>query len=82
MEAKITQAEFIDDMKPGEIMPFHKTSKGKDGMGIIYCCPECGEQSAGTERHEYDPETVSLSPSIIHRCGYRGYLTNGVFVKL
>jgi len=51
---------------------------------LIIVCPACGQKTSG--RHLYNPETVSLTPSIVHDkklggCGYHGYLTNGIFTE-
>lgn len=62
---------------------------GEGGLPeLIIVCPNCGQKSSG--RHRYNPDTVSLTPSIVHnvkndegveQCGYHGFLTNGIFTE-
>lgn len=68
-----------DVSRPGEYSVFSRADKSR---GIIYCCPQCGEVSAGTDKHRYNGETESLTPSIVHACGWHGWLRNGKFVKV
>jgi hypothetical protein len=53
----------------------------EDGrLSIALCCPGCGQVfiPAGP-RHQFNPETKSMSPSIVHSigCGFHKTLTNG-----
>jgi hypothetical protein len=58
----------------------------KDHIGLVWCCPRCGQATASARnaKHIYNPETRSLSPSIVHDkklggCGYHAILSDGVF---
>lgn len=58
----------------GKYQPF----KRSDGTyGITYCCPSCGEISAGTDNHIFNWGTHSVTPSIVHKCGFHGWLKDG-----
>lgn len=54
-------------------------------LGLILCCPQCGKaSSSSTGGHKYNPETQTVTPSIIHDkklggCGWHGFLRNGKF---
>jgi len=66
-----------DSMVKGDYMPFERS----DGtVGIIYCCPQCGEVSAGTDNHILNMETESCKHSLVHKCGFHKTLTNGNFI--
>jgi hypothetical protein len=59
-------------------------SRDDDKCGLIIVCPKCGKVTSG--RHIYNPETKSLTPSIVHNkdlggCGWHGWLTNGIFTE-
>ena len=61
----------------------------QDHIGLIWCCPQCGQATATARgsKHIYNPETKSLTPSIVHSiklggCGYHGFLTNGKFTPV
>lgn len=91
----VTVVEDIDapDIAPGSI---EVRGAGTEYGGYGYACPGCGSLSflaIGPENPSprwlvtagdvAKPETVSLSPSILHSverggCGWHGYLTNGV----
>lgn len=47
--------------------------------GLIFRCPKCKEATSGP--HTWDRETLSLTPSIVHPCGYHGWLKNGEFTN-
>ena len=84
MKANLVDIEVLEEMQPGDVMSFNKvlTSGLEIKKGIIYCCPKCGETSAGTENHEFNISTMNVKPSIIHRCGYHGYLKDGIFTNV
>ncbi|MCH8904813.1 MAG: hypothetical protein IIA45_12980 [Bacteroidetes bacterium] len=75
------EAIFIKDgskvKNKGEYSRFDRSDGSK---GLIYCCPQCGEVSGGTDKHKFNDEGDSVTPSIIHKCGWHGYLENNVFV--
>lgn len=54
-------------------------------LGLMLCCPSCGRASASsTGNHKYNPETKTVTPSIIHDtklggCGWHGFLRDGKF---
>lgn len=53
---------------------------------LVIVCPGCGKNSASQGKHEYNDETHSYTPSIVHNkdlggCGWHGCLTNGVFTE-
>lgn len=75
----VTPQTELDEMKPGDYS-FYNTNEGR--LGIIYCCPGCGKPSAGTQKHSLDLENVSVKPSIVHYCGWHGWLTNGEFKEV
>lgn len=58
---------------------------GDGRQGLIIVCPQCGKRSASKDqKHTYNPQTQSYTPSIVHNaslggCGYHGWLTNGIF---
>lgn len=45
--------------------------------GLIFRCPKCKEATSGP--HKLDVATLTLTPSIVHPCGYHGWLRNGEF---
>ena len=70
--------------KPGDAL----LVKYPDHLGLVWCCPKCGEATATSNghKHVYDPATQSLTPSIVHSaalggCGWHGFLTNGIFTE-
>ena len=77
-------------LKPGDFSCYarYKTQEDKIirdsdpilSYGIIYCCPECGKTSAGTDNHMFDMNTNSCKPSLVHECGFHKTLTNGEYV--
>jgi hypothetical protein len=76
IEFKIVQGKMPWELKPGEALEV--TQEGR--LGLILCCPACGKSASGT--HQWDPDTQTLSPSIVHDvegCGWHGYLRNGKF---
>lgn len=63
--------------------------KYPDHLGLVWCCPKCGQATATANghKHVFDPKTNSLSPSIVHAkelggCGYHGFLINGIFTDV
>ena len=57
---------------------------GRTQLALV--CPGCGKVSASREKHVYDKETRSYTPSIVHNkkyggCGWHGWLTNGIFTE-
>lgn len=95
--AKLVHADKWGSLEPGECI---KLVDGNGGsvIGLLSACPGCGEplsldfvrERPGHPRWNVSggdpakPETLSLSPSILHdpskgACGWHGYLTNGVF---
>ena len=84
-------ADYDDVKKPGDASVYtrmkmipHPTKPGIrvssreiESYGLHMCCPQCGKSTTGP--HKYNKETKSLTPSIVHSCGYHGYLTNGMF---
>lgn len=75
---KANKKDDHEDFEAGDYTVFSR----KDGtFGILYCCPQCGVTSSGTDKHRYDHDTESLSPSIIHKCGWHGWLRSGQFLK-
>lgn len=58
---------------------------GDGRLGLIIVCPGCGKLSGSkNQKHTYDRDTQSYTPSIVHDvnlggCGWHGWLTNGVF---
>lgn len=74
VEFKIVQEKYPDDLLPGEAIQVIQEGR----LGLILCCPYCGKPASG--RHIWNPETQTLSPSIIHDpCGWHGFLVNGKF---
>lgn len=58
-------------------------SYGDGRHGLIIVCPQCGKVS-GTDKHIYNKETKSVTPSIIHAvelggCGWHGFVMDGWF---
>lgn len=76
IEFKIAQEKIADDLLPGEGIV---TDIGDGKIGLILCCPNCGKAAGGS--HVYNKETQTLSPSIVHTCGWHGHLTNGKFTN-
>lgn len=74
----ICNEKYPNELKKGEAI---EVIDGSGKLSLIWGCPFCGK-STSTRNHEYDPETKTLSPSIIHvadHCGWHGYLINGMF---
>lgn len=67
----------MDKMNKGEYMPY---SRKNGTIGIIYCCPQCGEASGGTDNHILNVETKSCKPSLVHICGWHKTLDNGNYI--
>lgn len=69
--------------KPGDA----RIIRAKEGhLSLVWVCPKCGQlvSTADGHKHVYNPETKSLTPSIVCAkekggCGYHGFLTNGIF---
>jgi len=76
VEFKIAQEKYPDELLPGEAIVVTGLSGGRNGL--ILCCPNCGK-SSGSDYHAYDKETKTYSPSIVHDCGWHGFLKNGKF---
>lgn len=53
----------------------------KDGKKeLIFRCPQCKEiYGSKTGNHIFNPDTISIRPSIICRCGFHKTLTNGIW---
>lgn len=86
------------DAQPGECETFNASVEDGGGVGgLLFVCPGC--RALGklptkgrvtwtvVEGDVSQPESLTLSPSILHdnpdrggRCGWHGYLTKGVFV--
>jgi hypothetical protein len=95
--AKRVSADKWDSLEHGECVIV--TSREGDAVtGYVAACPGCGQPLSldfARERPEHpqwsvtagdplQPESVTLSPSILHdpakgACGWHGYLRNGVF---
>lgn len=76
IEFKIVQEKMPWELKPGEAIQVMQDGK----LGLILCCPVCGKSASGN--HQWDAETKTLTPSIVHDidgCGWHGHLTNGKF---
>lgn len=86
MIAVIKQELMPYELKKGECIVVDYNDNGR--LGLIMCCPRCGETSASKDqKHTFNRETFSYTPSIIHDvelggCGYHGYLTNGIFTDV
>lgn len=79
MKARIV-ADIDELLQRGDFVPMD----GNKGVAMV--CPGCGRISAprANSTHKYDPNTKSVTPSIVHDpkfggCGWHGYLTNGEF---
>ena len=89
---------IVDDIDDDNTQPGDVEVRGLTGAyGYAYACAGCGSRSwlaigadnpsprwIVTSGDFARPETVSLSPSILHSpqlggCGWHGYLTKGVF---
>lgn len=76
---KIVDETEKENLKPGEAFII---DIGEGRLSLALVCPQCGEVfvPAGP-RHRYNPETMSLSPSVVHTvCGFHKTLTNGEWV--
>lgn len=61
----IAQEKEPDELLPNEGIVYDRD----DGtFGLIMRCPRCNEVTTGT--HKYNKETKSLTPSLVHPCGY------------
>ncbi len=72
IDSEVDTSQFIK----GDFACF-KRSNGT--RGIIYCCPQCGKVSAGTDKHIFNGITMSCTPSLVHECGWHKTLTNGEY---
>lgn len=70
----IANDKYPDELQKGEGIEVDCDSK----MNLILGCPACGKSSYGSN-HVYHPETKTVTPSIVHVCGWHGYLKNGIF---
>lgn len=57
-----------------------------ENIGILMCCPGCGERSGPNGKWTIDSKNESAIPSIYHDpklggCGWHGFLTNGKFLS-
>lgn len=88
VRARVVASVNAPDAAPGDVEV--RTING-ELYGYAYRCPGCGEADylalapsdpdgwRVTAGDALRPESVSLSPSILHRpCGWHGYLTSGV----
>lgn len=91
--ARVVADIDAEDTQPGDI---EVRGAGHDAGGYAFACPGCGARSwlaigpdnpsprwVVTAGDVARPDTVTLSPSILHAterggCGWHGYLTNGV----
>jgi hypothetical protein len=94
-EVKLILVEDGYPEKPGEASVYTYNVNGKTLLGLVWCCPQCGKPATSVDKkdkdgnfigkaHSYNPETKTLSPSIVHDkklggCGYHGWLRNGIF---
>ena len=70
----IAQEKYPEELLPNEVIVY---SRSDGTFGLIMRCPKCNQVTTGT--HLYNKDTKSLTPSLVHPCGYHGYLTNGEF---
>lgn len=96
-QARLVSVDKWFELEPGECVLV--TSRDGDAVtGLVHACAGCGSvvslDFAGARANHPQwsvlsgdpskPETVTLSPSILHDpakggCGWHGYLRNGVF---
>lgn len=81
---QIRNDKLPSELEPNEVIEFTRHEERGNpekitSWGIIMVCPKCGEPTTG--KHLWSRETMSLTPSIVHPCGYHGFLTNGEFIN-
>jgi hypothetical protein len=90
LQAVIKQEAYPDELVRGECIVYIRNDKNGKliSHGLIICCPKCGKTSTGP--HIYNPETLTLHPSIVcnsitdegQKCTYHGWLKNGIFSEV
>ena len=71
----IVRDKLPEELLPNEVIVYVRND---ETFGLIMRCPKCNQVTTGS--HKYNKETKSLTPSLVHPCGYHGHLKNGVFV--
>jgi hypothetical protein len=90
LPAVIKQDAYPDELVWGECIVYVRNDKDGNliSRGLIICCPKCNKTSTGP--HTYNPETLTLHPSIVcnsitdegQKCTYHGWLINGIFSEV
>ena len=49
-----------------------------ESLSLMFRCPKCNQVTI-TGGHSYNRETNSITPSVVHTCGFHKTLTNGIW---
>lgn len=90
MQLRTSQDIYMEPIKLNLVDDIADVKNPADGLiviaegkyRLIWICPSCSKRTTG--KHEYNKETQSLYPSIVHNtslggCGFHGWLIDGWF---